>query len=122
MSGDTFWLVLSIVVLSAYGIRWLLQRRKLALARSWPTVTGHVETISTRLEKRGGDQMVHVGEVRYSYSLSEQNYSGSYKRQFLLHSSLEKWTGGYSEGQPVVVRYNPGRPNDSVLEDAAVSR
>jgi hypothetical protein len=122
MNQDTFWLVLSIAVLLTFGARWLLRRRKLALARSWPTVTGRVESTATRLEQRGGGQSVHVGEVTYSYSLEGREYSGSWRRQFMLHSSLERWTGGYQAGQPLMVRYNPDKPHDSVLDDATGSQ
>jgi hypothetical protein len=121
MSGDKFWFVLSIVVLSFYGIRWFLRRRAFLRSQSWPVVTGRVTSTSTRLEKRG-DQPFHAGEIVYAYLVGEREYTGSWKRYFILHSRVEGWLGGYPEGHPLVIHYNPELPGDSVPADAHAKR
>jgi hypothetical protein len=115
MDSGIFWLILGVVVFSFYIGRWALRRARLKKARSWPVVDGRVDSTEIRLEKRGGNQSVFVAEIRYSFETKGSAHYGSWKRQFLLHGSAEKWTGEFAAGHPVTVHYNPAKPDDCAL-------
>ena len=57
----------------------------------------------------------YVAGLKYSYSVQGVAYSGGHHRRFMLHKSAMQWIGGYNEGLPLTVRYNPANPKDSKL-------
>ena len=116
MNQNLFWSILSLIVLSFYLGKWLLGRARLKKARSWPVTDGLVDSTDIRLERRGAQQSIFVAEVRYSYEVEGQAHQGSWRRQFLMHGSAEKWTGNFPAGHCVAVHYNPAKPNDCALE------
>jgi Protein of unknown function (DUF3592) len=115
MNQDYFWLALSIAVLAGAAVLWVLKRRKLQRARTWPKAAGQVDSAVLRLEQTGTTSSRWAAVVQYSYSVQGVTYSGRLRHTSLLKKSVEKWIGNYKTGIPLTIRYNPGKPKDSVL-------
>jgi hypothetical protein len=90
-------------------------------AANWPTAAGVVT--GTRIEEsasgRGG--FVYKPVVLYRYEVSGVEYQGSRirfqeERTVSSHSAAEKLLQSYAVSSPVRVRYNPRKPQESVLE------
>ena len=117
INQNNIWLVFSVIVLAVVAGGWLLRRAKLQRARSWPTAAGRVESSVMRLQSRGNNQSIWVAEVKYSYAVGGESFSGLLRRTFLLNKSAEKWVASYPNGRSVAIRYNPNKTNDSVLDE-----
>jgi hypothetical protein len=86
---------------------------------SWPTAPGKVESYGriTYMKAKAG---TCYGSVRYSYSVGADYYSGEWltpivRNRTALEEFLEK---ELPVGKSIVVRYKPGAPDRSQLEDA----
>jgi hypothetical protein len=114
---DVLWLIISLAVLAILAVFWVLKRMKLRRARAWPTLFGRMDSSAVRLHSNGAQPAgsKFVAEIKYSYSLQGQRYSGSVRRSFLIKGKADKWIGNYAHGQPLMIRYNPDKPKDSVL-------
>jgi hypothetical protein len=123
---DVIWLTISILVLAGAVALWIKQRVRLKHARSWPTEGGRVESTAIRLEQSVGGQAgtttsSYVATVHYSYTVQGQPYSGVLRHNFMLKGRADKWTGKFTTGLPLRIRYNSANPKDSVLfEDEQV--
>jgi hypothetical protein len=123
---NIIWFAISILVLAVLATFWIRQRVRLKHARSWPAEAGRVESTAIRLQQSSGGQLgttssTYIATLTYSYAVQGQYYSGVLRRNFMLQSRAEKWTGRYVSGLPLTVRYNPAHPKDSVLfEDEQV--
>ncbi len=112
---DYFWFIISIAFLAAVAVLWLLKKRKLRRARTWPTEAGHVDSTGLKLQQTGATSSVWVAEVHYSYTVQGAAYSGKLRRSYLLKNRAEKWMSNYRSEVPLLVRYNPGKAKDSVV-------
>jgi len=113
-------LAVSIVVLLAAAVIFVLTRLRLRRARTWPTQAGKVESTAVKLETSGSPpnmSSAHVATVTYSYAVEGAAYSGTLRRRFVLKGSADKWIGKYSSGSPLTIHYNPANATDSVLFD-----
>ncbi len=114
---DVLWLIISLAVLTILAVFWVLKRMKLRRARTWPALFGRMDSSAVRLHSNGaqpgGSQF--IAEIKYSYSVQGQKYSGSMRRSFLLKGKADRWIGNYAHGQPIMIRYNPDKHADSVL-------
>jgi hypothetical protein len=117
MNQNNVVLAISVVVLAAVVVVWVLRRMKLRRARSWPKEVGKVDATTLKLESIGNNQSNWFAVVQYSYGIQGTAYTGTLRRQFLLKGSAEKWIGIYSAGAAVTVRYDPANSRDSVLFD-----
>jgi hypothetical protein len=123
MNQDTVILVISILFVATAAAFWVSKRVKLRHARAWPTEAGRVESTSVTLQSGGGQPgaAAYYAEVRYSYAVQGQAFSGALRHRFMLKGRADKWVGGYTNGIPLTIRYNPSNPEDSVLfEDEQV--
>jgi hypothetical protein len=117
LDQDKFISAISIVVVATAAVFWLLKRMKLRRARSWPSEVGRVESSSVRLESGGGQpgSAAYYAELKYSYTVQGRSYSGGLRRRFILKGRADKWIGKYSSGNPLTVRYNANKVEDSLL-------
>jgi hypothetical protein len=114
---NLFLLIISILILAGIAALWLRKRMRLKRAHSWPAVHGNVVTTSVTLKSGGGQtgSAAYYAEVRYSYAVAGQNYSGALRQRFMLKGRAEKWVDTFATANPLTVRYNPKSANDSVL-------
>jgi hypothetical protein len=88
-----------------------LQDRFRGIGKSdWPTVTGVVFTRHV-----GQTERLWVAEVTYSYCAAGDYWSGEMRRPFALERDADDYATAHPNGSPVVVRYNPGSPGQSVV-------
>ena len=100
-----FLLALSVVVSVYFCIRqmpgWLRSRRSL----SWPLAQGMVERVSVNVVAGQA-----LGELAYSYTVCGEWYSGYHLQQFA--DEQDAWDRiDPLNGQPILVRYQPGHPD-----------
>lgn len=120
--GAAIGAILAIVVAGAVPV-WQGRR-----ARGWPTAPGRVivsETYRTTEFSFDGDPPWHV-RVVYEYEVAGRAYRGE-RIRFGAHTygmrRNAEWAAGRDPlGQPVRVRYQPGRPERSTLEPGRAVR
>jgi Protein of unknown function (DUF3592) len=76
----------------------------------WPTATGVIFTCHI-----GNTERVWVAEVTYSYSAAGEYWSGQIHRHFALEKDAEKYAESHPNGSSVMVRYDPNKPEKSVV-------
>jgi hypothetical protein len=99
------------------------QRRRIVAA--WPTVTGRIEATEIPPPRKVlGLTLAQTNrspvspELRYSYSVGGQTYSGKLKRQFQNLTAQEFIRD--LQGMPVTVHYDPRNTSASVLLDSSL--
>jgi len=119
INQDNIVMAISFVVVAAFVVFWLLKRAKLRRSQSWPTEVGRVESTAVVLKSGGGQPgaAAYYAELKYSYTVQGQTYSGWLSRRFILKGRAEKWIARYGNNDPLTVRYNPAKARDSVLLD-----
>ena len=92
----------------------------------WPTTTGVVrgQDVSTSSSSQGGST-THHPKLRYEYEVEGDTYVSSRIAvgsgpSFGSRSGAREWLEDYPEGSEVTVRYNPRRPDRSVLEPGGI--
>jgi hypothetical protein len=94
-----------------------------AASRGWPTVEGEVIRSSVQSRRSGRpdrSQRVHSPDVVYSYRIGNELYTGD-RIAFGGYSSsagnyANRMTHRYPRGRQVSVHYQPGKPDNTVLE------
>jgi uncharacterized protein DUF3592 len=106
---------------------WLWRRAK--EIAGWPTVPGSITRARVESRKRkplSTDRVTksryYRPEVIYTYAVNGTRFEGRGVRLANEGWKLERTTAEsivtpYAAGQTVSVKYNPGRPGDSVLEE-----
>jgi Protein of unknown function (DUF3592) len=94
----------------AFGIGKLKPRLQAKFTRDWPVVEGTVE--NSFVESKG--QQGYVAHMLYSYSVRGDFYSGDDGRQFATEAGAQECVQSF-KGQRVFIRYNPNKPDKSVL-------
>lgn len=94
---------------------WYKRKQKIALA--WPTVEGHVQFTSIAPVR---DSSAYSATLQYSYFVGEYQ-SGSYTEVFDSENGAIDFTERMKD-QKVPVRYNPRKPDDSLIEEADVEQ
>lgn len=116
------YLVISLLGLYTIGSA-LRRRRQAGASEGWPGVQGRV--LESRVEKNtqtnydGPDTTDFVPFVRYSYTALGREYTGERVSFALVTSNrrtAEDIVSRYPAGTAVSVYYNPGQPDQSVLE------
>jgi len=99
------------------------KRRK---SSAWPTATGRIEAAEVPAQKKilgltlsPAKRRPCPAELRYSYLLQGQNYSGTSRRDLPDLDAANDFVRDL-QGLPVTVRYDPEKPSTSVLLDDAV--
>lgn len=114
MSSEQIELLISIAVIAAVAVYLIGRAMKRSQARTWPMEQGRVESTAVRLEG-SSTQQAYYAEVRYSYTVQGQSYSGQLRRRFMRKGSADKWIAGYAQGRPLTVRYNSKNARHSML-------
>ena len=95
------------IPLAGRADRWLRRQR----SKSWPSAQATI--LSARVEQREGPCVLSAA---YSFRVGEDRYGGNYKREFAgeweAHDMLQRL-----QASPPAVRYKPGDPDKSILED-----
>jgi len=86
---------------------------KSLLASGWSTAQGRIEFGSVE-EHRVRYFNYYVARIDYSYSVSNEYYSGYFEKVFLRESSADRFVDGM-KNQIVIVRSNPTRPERSAF-------
>lgn len=102
--------------------RWSQRQR----ARSWPTTSGQIESVTVSEAKRSffsnsprGSSPLYVAELGYSYSTGGKVETGSYKREFGTEGEAAEFSRDL-KGKPVVVHYNPSKPSSSAISETSI--
>ncbi len=106
-------LLICILISVVAAVRRLLVRRA---SQSWPSVLGSVEFTSV-LDNRGRSKLIYpyVLHIAYSYVAAGERYSGFHEQRYRSEADADALAGGL-KGRGLMVRYNPGRPDQSVAE------
>lgn len=86
------------------------RRRMSAKGRDWPSCQGHVESSKSYSHQEG--VTVRIG---YSYSVNGEYYAGYFEEAFYSDAPADRLTAALREGQPVTIRYEPNKPDKSLL-------
>ena len=103
----SFWVVLVLISLFTVIVRNMRERA----GQSWPVVNGTVESAELAVT----DGRVRA-EVRYSYSVDGEYYSGLFFRIPNSTKKGEKILAQFPKGLHVLVHHKPGAPDVSVLD------
>jgi hypothetical protein len=115
MSADTIWGLVGVVVLGFFAAKWIRHRILRINAKKWPIAMARVQQADLRMERRGGTQWVHVAEIVYSYDVLGKLYSNRWLRSTILDGKARKWIDGNPAGAVLPVRYDPQKPQTSVV-------
>jgi len=124
--------MIGFVILLSLGVLllWLSWRnhQKVQASMSWQSVTGRILSAEVREQINRGnadeaDQYTYTPEVRYEYQVGGQTYPGT-RLAFSVraYSSAKQAMAAVQALQPgmtVPVFYDPGKPQDAVLERKA---
>jgi hypothetical protein len=94
---------------------WYRRKQKIALA--WPSVEGRVQFASSAPIR---DSSSYSATLQYSYFVEEYR-SGSYTEVFDSENGADRFVE-MMKNQKVPVRYNPRKPDDSLIEEADVEQ
>ena len=106
-----FWIWIAFVVLGWAPKVWQWARRK--TAEGWPTISAHIDS-ATVCQARWPASQIFVAELNYSYAVNGQNYVGRFERKFATEEEAQESVRDLP-GKSSFVRYNPDRPNQSML-------
>jgi len=90
---------------------WRWARRK--SAEGWPTISARIDNATVRQGSWPRSQDF-LAELNYSYSVAGQNYVGRLERKFATDQEAQESIREL-QGKPVFVRYDPNRPDRSIL-------
>jgi hypothetical protein len=128
-SGSSFWysnphnvgnllrLIFCATALVAVAVSGWRRRRRRKMALVWPTVEGHVQSVSVDTINNSSS---YGTTLRYSYFLEEYR-SGEYSKMFDSEYDANQFAERMKD-QRVPVRYNPKNPDDSLIEEADVEQ
>ena len=127
--GTTLAIVGVVFVFTAliFFIIGLINRARVQKALTWPTASGRVASTEVKIHKSstrrsgGGytNTTTYEPVVYYTYSVGGQSYTGrrlSYGGFQAGEQSARDKIASYPDGSLVQVHYNPGKPQDAVLE------
>lgn len=128
------YLILGVLVLIFGGIGVgliiyaLRTRQKVQESQRWPVTDGLITAremaVNQSTDSEGGSTTSYYPHVEYEYSVMGTRYHGkkiafgavkNYSRQADVQAILAR----YPEGATVAVHYDPNKPEDAVLEQAA---
>lgn len=106
-----------LTVISAGIYRWLRQRRKKRASESWASTTGRIQAgeVKADAERHAKGYVLHIA---YSYKASNDWYSGFEEKRYWRDAQADA-AHKRVRGSSVIVRYNPRKPEESVMERIA---
>ena len=105
----------ALIPLAAVAGGWW-RRRKEKIAQDWPAIEGRVQSCSIAPLRNGG----YTATLEYSYFVEEYR-SGEYTELCDSESEANKFVQMMKD-QKVPVRYNPRKPDDSLIEEADIEQ
>jgi Protein of unknown function (DUF3592) len=100
--------------------------RKRRVEAEWPSAAGRIETARIDDSEKKilgltitGTEKKFPAVLAYSYSVGGASYGGSFKRVFATIGEAADFIRDL-EGKPLEVQYNPTKPQESALTDAAL--
>lgn len=101
-------------------------KKKAKAAQAWPTMPGvilssHVD-IHTSTDSEGSSSTSYKPVVAYQYTVMGLEYTGDrigYGANTFSRRKSDEIIARYPVGQPVMVHYNPDKPQDAALETEA---
>lgn len=121
------WFVFVWLALTAAGfVKPLWRRLKRSRAQNWSSAPGRIELVDARQPKvlfffvpSKDSSANHLAELKYSYSLEGNSFTGRYEREF--PTEWEAWEFLRDlQGKSVTVSVNPLNPSSSTLSESAV--
>jgi hypothetical protein len=117
---------------AVFSVLAFARGRRLASASArWPTASGTITTssvIDELIEDRSNNDKAIVRKIhryqvdlRYAYRVDRRDFVGTnvswgWTAVYGLRELAEAAAGGYAQGQPVTVYYDPAQPGNAVLE------
>ena len=117
--------VIGLLVIGAVWFFHFQSGRKAAGSAAWPTAEGTVQASSVRenleTDSEGDSERAFYPNVQYAWSVGGQSYTSDRiafggKSRFTRAADAQTVCDRYPQGSRVAVRYNPDRPEESVLE------
>ena len=102
------------VSISAGLYRWFRRRRKKRTSESWAATTGRVEASEVKADAEGHAKG-YVLHIAYSYKAGDDWYSGFEEKRYWREAQADA-AHARIRGSSVMVRYNPRRPDESVMQ------
>ena len=116
------YIILLVLSLGWLGVLvWAIRLLRIGLiSRGWPTAQGQVISLLVKTDSKGRTTS-YIPTINYRYRVEDREYEGSRIDATMSHRSFTqrgaaKALEGYFPLRPVVVYYNPGQPDDSVLK------
>ena len=81
-------------------------------AKTWPSIAGKMVRIENKTVATGKGTVSHT-DILYEYVVNGEHYSGNRLRFGLYQAN--RYLNEVVEGSPVVIYYNPTRPEESTL-------
>ena len=113
------WTGLAVLSISiAAGLyRWFRRRRKKRASDSWAATTGRVESTEVKSDAEGHAKG-YVLHIAYSYKAGDDWYSGFEEKRYWREKQADA-AHAKIRGSSVMVRYNPRKPEESVMQPLA---
>ena len=105
------------VSISVCLYRWLRRRRKKQASESWAATTGRVESSEVKADA-DGHVKGYVLHIAYSYKAGDDWYSGFEEKRYWREAQADA-AHARIRGSSVMVRYNPRKPEESVMRAIA---
>ena len=105
------------VSVSAGLYRWLRRKRKKRASESWAATTGRVESSEVKADAEGYPKG-YVLHIAYSYKVGADWYSGFEEKRYWREVKADA-AHDTIRGSSVMVRYNPRKPMESVMQPIA---
>ena len=115
-----------IVVGAAFIVVGLVSKQRANAASTWPTIQGTIfksELIRHVTRNSGIVSTSYEPKVEYQYSVMGQTYTGkrlAFGTMRVKYEQGEQLMSRYREAAQVPVYYNPAKPEESLLELAAM--
>ncbi|HYH01430.1 MAG TPA: DUF3592 domain-containing protein [Terriglobales bacterium] len=106
VNNAVFWFFLVLFL-----VTWVMRVRRERAGQSWPTTTGIIEWTGVIDEDR---QM--RAEVRYSYNVNGEYYSGLHFRFVTRERAGERIIASFPKEMRILVHYKPDDPSIAVLD------
>ena len=95
--------------------RWLRRRQKKRASESWAATTGRVEFSAVKADTERHTAKGYVLHIAYSYKAGDDWYSGFEEKRYWREAQADV-AHAKIRGSSVMVRYNPRRPEESVMQ------
>jgi hypothetical protein len=94
-----------------YLVRVMIRPFRASRGRAWPTERARI----TSTGYRPGGFGCAVADLTYKYSFGGELYTGTNANPFIMTASAKDFIEHYSEGDEIMVRVDPQKPESSVL-------